>query len=158
MTDTEAYELQHTSRFTLSSKIRYLGTHLTKQGNSLIQDNYLKIIKQIKNYLKVWGKLSLLGRIGTIKMNVLPKILFLFQNFPILFSFNLINDLDKVNLINDLNKVIRNFIWHKKARIKVKYLQDKKEWRFALPNLLIYYKASSLVWIKDCGGFCCCCF
>lgn len=83
-----------------------------------------------------------MGRIATVKMNILPKVLFLFQNLLFLSS---------VLLINDLDKALRNFVWqNKKSGIKAKHLQDKKErGGFAIPDLTTYYQESSLTWIKD---------
>lgn len=104
----------------------------------------LRIASRLKKKLKAWEnlQLSLWGRIATIKMNVLPKILFLYQNLPILTS---------VKLINDLDKAIRKFIWYnKKARIKSKYLQDKKEsGSYVVLNFTLYYQASSIVCLKN---------
>lgn len=106
-------------------------------------DNDQKTFIQIKD-LKLYQnlQLSLMGRIATVKMNVLPKILFLFQNLPILSSLTLINDLDKA---------LRKFIGLiKKSSIKAKYLQKKKEnGGFAYLNLIAYYQASALTWVKD---------
>lgn len=78
----------------------------------------------------------------TIKMSVLPKILFLFQNLPMKTSFALINDLDKQ---------IRRFIWqNKKVRIKQKYLQNKKEnGGLVFPSLKLYYQAVALTWMRN---------
>lgn len=80
-----------------------------------------------------------------MKLNILPKILFLVQNLQILSSMRLISDLDKT---------LRKFIWlQKKLRIKAKYCQDKKEnGGFVFPNLTAYYQASSLTWFKDCAS------
>lgn len=59
-----------------------------KKASSLMEDNYIKLLKEIKNDLGKWGKLglSLLGRIMTIKMNVLSKLLFLFQAILIILK------------------------------------------------------------------------
>lgn len=56
-----------------------------------------------------------------------------------------------MTLINDLDKSLRKVTWqNKKVKIKAKYWQDKKENRgFTLPNLILYYQASALTWIKD---------
>lgn len=54
-------------------------------------------------------ELSFLGRISTIKMMVLPKRLFLFQNLPILTPYK---------ILMDLEKDIRKFIWGKKTKNK----------------------------------------
>uniref|UniRef100_A0A8C6XP33 Uncharacterized protein n=1 Tax=Naja naja TaxID=35670 RepID=A0A8C6XP33_NAJNA len=75
-------------------------------------------------------------------MNVLPKSLYLFQMIPIL--------LDK-KFFKELDKVVAKFIWTgKKARIKKPFLQDaKSRGGIGLPVWELYYKAASLIWIKD---------
>lgn len=51
-----------------------------------------------------------------------------------------------MSLIHDVDKTLGKFIQqNKKARIKIKYLQDKNEnGGFALPNLVTYYQAFAL--------------
>ena len=72
--------------------------------STLFKDNYMKLIKEIQNNLERWDKLqlSLMGRIATIKMNVLPKFLFLFQTIPIIL---------KQSFFQELNKIIMRFLW-----------------------------------------------
>lgn len=63
----------------------------------------------------------MLGRIEVIKMNVLPKYMFLFQNLPVILKKNLFQELNK------LTSGWGKFIWvGKKTRIRFKYLQDDK--------------------------------
>ncbi|KAF7237863.1 LINE-1 retrotransposable element ORF2 protein, partial [Varanus komodoensis] len=52
---------------------------------TLKEDNYIKLFKEIKTDLEKWTnlQLSLLGRIAIVKMNILPKMLFLFQTIRI---------------------------------------------------------------------------
>ena len=86
-------KLVEKTNFQEEKRIRYLRIQITKKMSTLFEDNYIKLIKKIQNNLERWDKLqlSLLGRIVTIKMSVLPKILFLFQTIPNRpFSKNLI--------------------------------------------------------------------
>lgn len=95
MTQEEAKKLEMETGFEHMSKIKYLGIHITKKTPStLLKDNYLPILQK----LETWGKLqlSLLGRIATVKMNILPKLLFLFQNLPILLNYNYLKEVDAV--------------------------------------------------------------
>lgn len=79
-----------------------------------------------------------MGRTATIKMNVLPRFIFLFQPIPVIL---------KPTLFQDLNKIVMKFIWQgKKPRIKLTALQDFKQKRgLGLPDWPTDYKACTLV-------------
>ena len=53
--------------------------------HNLYDVNYNKIIQHISNDLERWSSLplSLLGRVESIRMNVLPRLLYLFQMLPV---------------------------------------------------------------------------
>ena len=65
--------------------MKYLGVTLTQNTDDLYEANYVKLDKEIKSDLDRWAILPLdIGsRIETIKMNVLPRLLYLFQSLPI---------------------------------------------------------------------------
>uniref|UniRef100_A0A670ZAD8 Reverse transcriptase domain-containing protein n=1 Tax=Pseudonaja textilis TaxID=8673 RepID=A0A670ZAD8_PSETE len=144
LTENQRKELEKTMGIQATKKVKYLGIWLTPHSKSLKENNYDKLLQQIKKDLESWNKLqlSLLGRIATIKMNILPKLLYLFQTIPI--------KLPK-NFFDDINKVTLKFIWQgKKARISIKALQDaKSRGGLALPNWELYYWAANLLWLKD---------
>uniref|UniRef100_A0A670K4U7 Uncharacterized protein n=1 Tax=Podarcis muralis TaxID=64176 RepID=A0A670K4U7_PODMU len=75
-------------------------------------------------------------------MNVLPKMLFLFQTLQIM---------DKMECFGKWQRDISKFVWQgKKPRIKFKILTDAKErGGFALPDLKLYYEAAAFCWLKD---------
>lgn len=64
---------------------RYLGVNITRSFKSLYSKNFLSLFVDIKKDFQKWGSLSLslIGRINTVKMNILPKLLFLFQCLPV---------------------------------------------------------------------------
>ncbi|KAF7253859.1 LINE-1 retrotransposable element ORF2 protein, partial [Varanus komodoensis] len=130
--------------FWIVKKVKYLGIYLTTKCTTLKEDNYDKLFKEIKSDLEKWANLqvSLLGRIALAKMNILPKLLFLFQVIPI--------KIDR-NFFDDLNFQISRFMWRKKKpRIKLKILQEAKEnGGFGLPDWMLYYQASVLMWLKE---------
>ncbi|CAI5778733.1 Hypothetical predicted protein [Podarcis lilfordi] len=86
--------------------------------------------------------LSLLGRIGVIKMNILPKVFFLFQSVLVISS---------AACFKKWQKDITKFIWKgKKPRIKHKLLMDIKDsGGFSLPDFKLYYEAACIAWIWD---------
>lgn len=89
---------------------------------------------------------SLSGRIECIKMNVLPKLLFLFQALPLVLPNNMFTTLDCL---------ISRFIWQgKRPRVKFKMLQlPKSQGGWGLPDLRKYWWACRLrvlvVWMTD---------
>lgn len=127
---------------------RYLGIILTPKSSQLFEENYKKLIKQIQKDIVRWEilPLSLLGRIEVIKMNLLPRFLFLFQSLPVNVP---------ISVFNMLDKLISKFIWQKKKpRIKFKtLLLPKDKGGLGLPNLKYYYWAAQLTavvaWIKN---------
>uniref|UniRef100_A0A670JGC5 Reverse transcriptase domain-containing protein n=1 Tax=Podarcis muralis TaxID=64176 RepID=A0A670JGC5_PODMU len=136
-------ELQNETEIEVVKKVKYLGIWVTPKNIDLFKNNYEIVWKGIKKDIEAWGKLKLSfwGRIATIKMSVLPKVLFLFQNIPIIKG---------TKLFKEWQRVISKFVWQgKKPRIKFKLLTDAKErGGFALPDLKLYYEASCLCWVK----------
>uniref|UniRef100_A0A8C6VAE5 Reverse transcriptase domain-containing protein n=1 Tax=Naja naja TaxID=35670 RepID=A0A8C6VAE5_NAJNA len=136
-------ELEEALEIQVTSKVMYLGIYTTARCSTLKEDNYIKLKQQIATDLEKWKnlQLSLIGRISTIKMNVLPRILYLFQTIPIRLG----------KVFRRLNRMMLKYIWQgKKARIKLKLLQDARlRGGFALPNWELYYQAANLMWVKD---------
>lgn len=118
---------------------RYLGIIITPGTPQLFEANYGKLMTEIKNDLARWEilPLNLLGRVEAVRMNILPRLLFLFQSLPIVVSGAFLKKLDKI---------ISRFLWqNKKARVKYKMLLGKKEkGGLNLPNLRNYHWAAQL--------------
>jgi len=68
-----------------SPKIKYVGINLTKDMSNLFENNYGPINKEIKSDSSRWTLLPLdmSNRIQIIKMNVLPRLLYLVQPLPL---------------------------------------------------------------------------
>uniref|UniRef100_A0A803SLD7 Reverse transcriptase domain-containing protein n=1 Tax=Anolis carolinensis TaxID=28377 RepID=A0A803SLD7_ANOCA len=137
-------KLKTISGLQVTNKINYLGILITAKNSQLLKNNYEEKWAEIKRQLENWKnlKLSLLGRISVIKMNILPKMLYLFQNLPVLRNMSIFKKWEK-----DLTK----FIWQgRKARIKyTNLIDDTKRGGLGMPDLKSYYEANALVWIKD---------
>lgn len=123
------------------SGFKYLGVHVARSYKSLYAANFSPLLTEIR-----WGSLplSLIGRINVVKMNVLPKFLFLFQCLPIFLS--------KVFFFKSIDSVICHFLW-KTPRVGLKVLQNCKfDGGLSLPNFRVYYWATNITktifWLK----------
>lgn len=118
---------------------RYLGVILTPSPTHLFDANYNKLIKQIKNDIIRWEVLllSLLWKVETVKMNLLPRLLFLFQSLPVRVPSS---------TFDMRNKLISAIIWQKKRlRIRLKtLLLSKDKGGLGLLHLKYYYWAAQL--------------
>uniref|UniRef100_A0A670HVE9 Reverse transcriptase domain-containing protein n=1 Tax=Podarcis muralis TaxID=64176 RepID=A0A670HVE9_PODMU len=127
-----------------AKRIKYLEIWLRSKNINLIEDNYLITWNKVKKDLDVWNRVNLswLGWMEAIKMNILPKMLFLFQNIPVIRGSK---------IFKDWRKTLSRFIWQgRKPRIRYKLLTDRKErGGLAVPNLKLYYEAACLCWVKD---------
>ena len=98
------------------SGIKYLGIYIPVSLDKLYETNYKKLIQTISEDLHRWSALplSLLGRIESIRMNVLPRLLYPFQMLPV--------DIPKTTF-DKLDRLISKFIWQgKRPRVRLKTL------------------------------------
>lgn len=118
---------------------KYLGINITRDMQSLYQENFCLLFDKVKLDLKKWRSLhlSLAGKVNCIKMNVLPKFLYLFQCIPLYLPKSFFKTIDKALI---------SFIWdEKKPRIRLELLQKpKNQGSLALPNFCYYYWASNV--------------
>lgn len=129
-------------------KFKYLGIWVTHNHKDLYAANYQPLLSNLKQDIERWDllPLSLGGRINTIKMNVLPKFLYIFQCLPIFLT---------KSFFSKLNNQISTFIWNKKPpRIKRSTLQRPRiSGGMALPNFMYYYWAANirslLYWVRS---------
>ena len=125
-----------------------MGIIITLQIKNIIPYNYDPIVLHVNDTLNRWMSLplTLMGRINAIKMNILPKCLYLFQSIPLspppAFFYN-------------MRKTFTNFIWNKKRPrllLTLLYLPYDRG-GLQLPNLLWYFRAaqirSALFWFSN---------
>ena len=92
-------ELDKEVTFNWSNRgVRYLGIVITTQISQLFNENYGRLIIQIKSDLTQWEilPLSLIGRIKTARMNILPGLSYLFQSLPVWIPASNFKMLDKM--------------------------------------------------------------
>lgn len=92
------------------SKLKYLGVIIPKELNKILDYNFGILENNLKQDLQRWSVIprSITERIETIKMNVLPRFAFLFQNLPIFIPQNIFVKWDKL---------LSTFIWGQIYRI-----------------------------------------
>lgn len=118
---------------------KYLGIQITRVFSDLYVKNFKPLLLKLESDLKRWSVLylSLVGRVNCIKMNVLPRFLYLFQCLPVFLS---------KSFFQSLNKLISSFLWAgKNPRIRRELLErPRDQGGLALPNMEKYYWASNI--------------
>lgn len=127
---------------------KYLGINITQSFDSLYERNFTALTTKVKAELQRWNNLplSLAGRVQSVKMNILPRYLYLFQCLPISLPKSFFSKLDSI---------ILTFLWEgKPPRIKLPHLQrGRTEGGLGLPHFLHYYWAANIhkitLWIGE---------
>lgn len=99
----------------------------------------------MKSDLSRWSLLPFLSiaqKVEAIKINVLPRLLYLFQTIPAEIPTRQFQELDKI---------ISRLIWQgRKLQIKFRILQlPKDKGGLSLPNLRNYYRAAQMKTLVD---------
>lgn len=73
------------SQFKTVDQLTYLGITIGLRPDLTVKINYEPLMEEITQSINRWMSLplSMIGRINILKMNTLPKILYLFQNIPL---------------------------------------------------------------------------
>lgn len=123
-----------------AESIQYLGILLSRDFSKLYNINYGPLISKISSDIQRWNVvpfLSLSSRIESIRMNILPQMLYLFQCLPVKIPHKQFLEWDRL---------IASYLWQgKKARNKLKTLQLRKDkGGMGLPCLIEYSHAAQL--------------
>ena len=121
--------------------MKYLGVNISKTFEDTYDVNYGIITNKIKNNLDRWTPLTLdlYSWIESVKMIILPQLLFLFQLLPVEVP---------TQQFNEWNPTISRFIWqNKKPRIRYKTYLPKNKGGMSLPHLEDYLKAAQLQYV-----------
>uniref|UniRef100_A0AAR2LML4 Reverse transcriptase zinc-binding domain-containing protein n=1 Tax=Pygocentrus nattereri TaxID=42514 RepID=A0AAR2LML4_PYGNA len=126
-----------------SGNIRYLGINFSPRLLDLVRLNHIPLLKTIEDDLTRWNSLpiSLMGRVATIKMMILPKVNYLFLMIP---------NKPSIAWFKSLDSNISKFLWKSKtSRISLKTLQKLKcSGGLELPNFYHYFLANRLQYVS----------
>ncbi|CAH2223893.1 Hypothetical predicted protein [Pelobates cultripes] len=140
LTHTQVQDLTRTYKFDWrADHITYLGVKIAPTSERMFHYNYKPLLRLCKAECLKWKpvKLSWLGRINTIKMTLLPKLLYVFR---------LLHIQAPPAFFKQLQRTLSAYIWDsRKPRLFHRLLQQRTaEGGVGLPDIYTYYKAANL--------------
>ncbi len=110
------------------------GITIYKNIHKIARDNFNNIFVKVKNDIQRWKnlKVSLQGRISTVKMNLLPRFNFFFSMLPLS---------PPPGYFKEINSIISKFIWNDNVpelnSPHYNILIAQEDWLYQIPEL--YY-------------------
>lgn len=134
--DNHEAEFLHKVPFKVTDKLKYLGVTLPKDPKLILKLNFHIKAEKLKADIGKWRTLplSMVGRINTIKMVSLARVLYLFQNLLIFLTKSFFKLIDSI---------ILPFIWGFKSP-KTHLQKPREKGGFGLPYFQHYYWAANL--------------
>lgn len=126
-------------QFKMVDCFTYLGIKIVPCLRDIVGANYTPMVDSITSSLDRWKPLplSLIARINVLKLNIMPKLLYLFQNIPLS---------PPANLFSHLKTIFVRFLWNDRRprlRLSLLYLPYERG-GLKCPNPLWYYWAAQL--------------
>uniref|UniRef100_A0A3B3HTW8 Reverse transcriptase domain-containing protein n=1 Tax=Oryzias latipes TaxID=8090 RepID=A0A3B3HTW8_ORYLA len=126
-----------------TGNIKYLGINISSRLSDLLKLNHTQLLKTSEADLTRWKTLpiSLIGRVATIKMTILPKINYLFSMIP---------SKPPTTWFKSLDSFISQYLWEgKPPRISLKTIKKPKDrGGLGLPDFQDYYSANRLCYVQ----------
>jgi hypothetical protein len=129
-------EIRETTPFIIvTNNIKYVGVTLTQQAKDLYDKNFKLLKKEIKEDLRKWKDLpcSWIGKINILKMVVLLKAIYRFNENPIKIPTQFFREVER-----EILQIIRN---NKKPRLVTILNNKRTSGGITFLELKLYYRA-----------------